>query len=157
MEYKFFIGIDVSKETLDVCLIEYNFPDVFKYLQIVNSSSGMKELFKWLKKMEAFTTSESVFCMEYTGIYNHHATEFLLSQSANIWMENAVHIKRSIGLQRGKNDKVDAKRIAEYALLNVRQVRLWEPSREVLNKIRQLGNLRDNMIDTKSRLENPIK
>ena len=43
---------------------------------------------------------------------------YLNQVEAAIWMESAVHIQRSVGLQRGKNDKIDAKRIALYAYKN---------------------------------------
>ena len=157
MDYKFFIGIDVSKNTLDVCLIEKESPDVNKHIQIKNSRVGMLELLKWLKQVNNYSIAESIFCMEHTGIYNYHALEYLVIKDASIWVENAVHIKRSIGLQRGKSDRVDAKRIAEYALRNARQARLWEPAREEVDEIRQLSNLRDQLVETKSRLENSIR
>ncbi len=82
--------------------------------------------------------------------------EALLLINAHIWVENPVQIKRSGGLQRGKNDKVDAKRIADYALRNVDQVRLWAPTRQVIEKIKELANLRNNLLEIKVKLENPI-
>jgi hypothetical protein len=53
--------------------------------------------------------------MEHTGIYTRHLVESLLLQNAQVWMESALHLKRSIGMIRGKNDKVDSYRIARYA------------------------------------------
>lgn len=35
-------------------------------------------------------------------------------------------IKKSIGLQRGKNDRIDAKRIANYAVLHCRKLKLYK-------------------------------
>jgi hypothetical protein len=31
-----------------------------------------------------------------------------------LWLKNAYQIKHSLGVHRGKNDKVDDRRIAEY-------------------------------------------
>ncbi len=39
----------------------------------------------------------------------------LCMQAFAVWVENALTIKRSAGLQQDKHDKVDAYHIAEYA------------------------------------------
>ena len=62
--------------------------------------------------------------MGHTGIYTRRLVDFLLNQSAKVWMESALHLKRSIGMIRGKNDKVDSYRIARYAMVNADQAKL---------------------------------
>ena len=47
-------------------------------------------------------------------------------------VEMPVNIIRSLGLQRGKNDRVDAHRIALYAYKNRDDVKLWKPQRDVI-------------------------
>lgn len=157
MNYDYFIGIDISKDTLDVCLIERKFSEAEKFFQTKNAASGMKELFSWLKQVQGYSIQGSIFCMEYTGVYNYHALEALLLKGAHVWVENPMQIKKSGGLQRGKNDKTDAKRIASYALRNEDQVRLWLPTRQVVERIKELANLRNNLLEIKVKLENPIK
>lgn len=44
-----------------------------------------------------------------------------------MWLESALQIKRSIGMVRGKDDKVDAQRIARYALLHQQEAQLENP------------------------------
>ena len=56
--------------------------------------------------------------------YNNPLLNLLPALSASIWVERAVHIKQSLGLSRGKTDKVDAKRIALFAYKNRDEVRL---------------------------------
>lgn len=53
--------------------------------------------------------------MEHTGLYNAHALEELFHAGLPLWLENSLQIKKAGGLQRGKNDAIDAVRIAEYA------------------------------------------
>jgi transposase len=53
-------------------------------------------------------------------------------------MEVALRIKKSFGIQRGKSDKVDAKRIAEYGMRNFDKLRLWEPTRATVLYIKDL-------------------
>ncbi|MFD2934606.1 hypothetical protein [Spirosoma flavum] len=50
-------------------------------------------------------------------------------------VEHPIHIKESLGMIRGKNDKVDAQRIAFYAYKNREEVHLWTPKREVIQKL----------------------
>jgi hypothetical protein len=40
---------------------------------------------------------------------------------------------------RGKNDKIDAQRIATYAYKNRDEVRLWVPKRDVIQKLDRTG------------------
>lgn len=53
--------------------------------------------------------------MEHTGIYNYPLLDYLSVKQIAVWLESALHIKHSCGLQRGKNDKIDA----SVARLNV--------------------------------------
>lgn len=56
-----------------------------------------------------------LFCMEHTGIYGRLFQHFLQDHQLALWIESGLQIKRSQGIQRGKNDKVDSFRIAVYA------------------------------------------
>ena len=61
-------------------------------------------------------------------------------------MVPAMEIKKSLGLIRGKNDKVDAERIAEYAYLRRDVLKPYElPSTQIL-KLQKLNTLRARMI-----------
>ena len=73
--------------------------------------------------------------MEATGLYCHTLTEQFSLRAAAIWIENSVQIKRSMGIARGKNDKIDAIRIAQYAAKNIDRIRLWKPMREVHSSV----------------------
>jgi transposase len=109
-----FIGIDVSKLTIDVTLLNPG-KAVKKYKQFTNTPSGMRLLNSWLRKIDEFKYPGSVFCMEHTGIYTRTLLDFLIGKKANVWMESSLQIKKSLGLNRGKNDQIDSLRIAEYS------------------------------------------
>ena len=68
--------------------------------------------------------------MEHTGVYGNHLLAVLQLFTVDTWLESAVQIKRSLGLTRGKNDKVDSKRIALYAFKNQTDIKLWQPPRK---------------------------
>jgi hypothetical protein len=63
MKFTCFIGIDVSKATLDVACCHQDNPNQFSYQQFNNNLSGFKSLLKWLSKQKA-DSQASLFCME---------------------------------------------------------------------------------------------
>lgn len=155
MSYNYFIGIDVSKKTLDFSLLE-NGKQLF-HSQVSNDIEGIKSIFNKLKNEFGIKISQVLFCLEHTGIYGNTVLNYLHGKRASIWLESAVHIKASGGLQRGKSDKVDAFRIAVYAYKNVGQARLWEPARKELQKLNALLAMRARLVNVRTQLESPLK
>jgi transposase len=100
---------------------------------------------------------ETLFCMEHTGVYCRLLSGYLTENKYHVWLEMPVQIIRSLGLQRGKNDYVDAMRIAEYAYLKKDKAVLWQPPREVLLQINDLLTLRERLIESRKSLKQPIK
>ena len=105
---------------------------------------------------------QSLLCCEHTGIYSHILLDFALNPEVALWLESSIRIKRSVGLQRGKSDKrcpagIDAMRIAEYAYRHADQAVIWQPTREVLVRLKQLVAMRKRFITTKHALNVPIK
>jgi transposase len=127
MQYKFYVGVDVSKATLDIAMINDAQRDVIDHVQVSNDDEGIARIFEWLKTHQGFQLEQSLFCMEATGLYCYPLLQFLHTHQVATWVENAIQIKRSLGIQRGKNDMIDAKRIAQYACKNSDKVRLWQP------------------------------
>jgi transposase len=152
MEFTHFIGIDVSKLTLDVTLVRDG--NVIWYLQTTNDRTGVLQIFTQLK---AGVASSTLFCMEHTGIYNEPLLAVLSEKNIAIWLESSLHIKRSSGLQRGKNDKIDSARIAQYAYLHRQYVRLWQAPRDVVKRLRDLVGLRSRLIGAAKQLRAPLK
>ena len=96
------IGIDVSKLTLDVFIKTTNV-----HKQISNDTKGFKELISWLSKQK-INLEETLFCFEHTGWYCLMLSYFLYENKYRYCCINAIEIKRSMGLKRGKSDKADA-------------------------------------------------
>lgn len=133
---KSFIGIDVSKLTLDVSIIT---PSGFhQHQEFENNKKGFKKMNSWLVSTEIYGCSNAMFCMEHTGIYTRQLVEHLLVQGAKVWLESALHLKRSMGMTRGKNDKVDSHRIARYAMTNSDKARFVTVSNKTLQLIKDL-------------------
>lgn len=150
MKFKWFIGIDVSKNTLDITVLNENNKILFK--QIENNVGQVKIFLKDLKSRKV-NLSESLLCMEHTGIYCTPVIEIAEKLSLNLWLENATQIKLSIGLQRGKNDKIDSARIAEYAFRNQDKACLRKPERQAMKKLKDLNLARTRLIETLKSLQ----
>lgn len=103
------IGIDVSKLSIDVCIYSKQL-----VLQFENNNKGFKLMMKWIFKNASFSTEEMMFVFEHTGMYSHLLSVFLTEQKLSFYMASGLEIKRSMGIARGKDDQIDAKRIAQY-------------------------------------------
>jgi len=150
MKFNWFVGIDVSKNTLDITVLKSNEKVLFK--QIENNVKQLKAFLKELKS-EGVLLSESLICMEHTGIYCTPVIEVAEKMSLNLWLENATQIKLSIGMQRGKNDKVDSERIAEYAFRNQDKALLRQPEREAMTKLKELNLARTRLMQMSKSLQ----
>jgi transposase len=154
MTYQYFLGIDTSKATLDYCL--YGQGEKLASGQVSNDKAGLQTLEKRLKSCRVLK-EELLVCVEHTGIYNYNLLHWVSQSSYQLWLENPTAIKRSLGLQRGKNDQVDAQRIAQYAARFADKARLWQPPREVIEELKALMKMRERLLGAKTQLEVPLK
>lgn len=155
MNYNYFIGIDIAKDTLEFCLLKDSKPLFQSSSQ--NSVKGIQAFMKEIKRIPGLNFSNVLFCMEHTGIYNNHLLKYLIDKQCHVWLERGAQIKYSLGLQRGKSDKIDAERIAIYAYKNRESVRLWTPPREVIVQLKSLTSLRNRLLKCLYLLKVPLK
>lgn len=148
MEFKEFIGIDVSKLTLDVCIHSTQEFNVFE-----NSEKGFKLLVKWVCKQSKHLLNESIFVFEHTGLYSYNLSLFLASKEVSMVIVPGIEIKRSIGLVRGKDDKIDAKRIALYAFRRRDEIKPYKLPSTTINRMKQLLTLRDQLVKQRASLK----
>lgn len=155
MEFEFFIGIDVSKNELDFAVQQGK--DLLCHREIANEPAAINVFLRELCTFPGFKLNKAIFCMEHTGIYNNHAVTCLYKRKAHICLEAATQIKNSLGNIRGKNDRVDAMRIAGYAYDKRERLRLWEPKREVVQQLSHLAATRLRLITVKKQLKTPLR
>jgi transposase len=117
-KYFFFIGIDVSKHKLDVCLLADPKEKQHNYLVVSNNAKGINQIIAAANKM-GFHLEQTLFCFENTGIYSMPLAYSLSTLKVDYWVVPAIEIKRAKGITRGKTDKTDARDIAFYAVTHV--------------------------------------
>ena len=136
MHFSQFIGVDISKETLDAAI--YPAKDKkMDFLHFDNTSKGLCKMLTWLKR-RGITPSEMVICAEHTGVYTNPLIAFAEKKGLALSLNSPLDIKHSMGIARGKNDAVDAGRIAEYAHRHQDKLKLYEKPSETIIKLQYL-------------------
>ena len=154
--FSFFVGVDIGKDSLQVAIMDREGKWLWEE-NIANGKAGFKVLHQQLNALPGFSFQHTIFCMEHTGIYNYPLLGYLTKQKAHIWLENALHIKQCSGLQRGKTDKLDAQRIARFAYKNRDDVKLWQPARPQIQKLKYLMQMRARLLKVKKQLTVPMQ
>lgn len=154
-QFKNFVGIDISKATLDVAMIVDG--QVVFCEMIKNTATAIKRSVTQLQKSYNIDFNNTVFCMEYTGIYGSRLIKYLNSEKAVLWLESGTHIKKSLGLTRGKSDKLDSKRIADFAFTHVHKIKKYTPAREVIDQLKILTGERRRYLKCKTQVSCAIK
>ena len=134
------LGIDISKLTIDVYLHVNQSHELFN-----NNPAGFRKLISWLKKKKIIL-KDLLICFEHTGMYSFELANFLTIKNIDYVMESAIQIKRSMGIVRGKNDKIDAQRIADYAYRRRDKLEFSVLPSKMISKIQKLLSLRETMV-----------
>lgn len=75
MDMCYFIGVDVSKATLDWAVFDGK--TLLLQSQSENTEKGIKATLRLIRALPGFKASQSVCCAEHTGIYNAHLLAYL--------------------------------------------------------------------------------
>lgn len=140
MKKNYSIGIDVSKKTLDICLVAGE--ETLAEVRIANRVRTISSTLRRLMSRFGVCAEDLVVCAEYTGPYTYPLRVACLGDGIALCLENPLQIKLSIGLTRGKNDKVDARRIARYAERFRPALRLCQAPDEALERLTRLETMR---------------
>lgn len=146
------MGMDVSKKTLDCHLFiqQKSLPPVS------NDSKGFKTIKRWLLK-ELKTTEGLLVVMEYTGIYTYGIERFLEQQQIKFVKRAALDVKRSLGMVRGKSDKVDARFISKYGWMRKEELQPMSPLSDAQLELQQLMSHSDKLVSDKASYQSKLK
>jgi transposase len=153
MDKSIYVCIDISKKTMDVAVCKEGMIVKEHHLQVENTSYGYRTMMSRLTKMTGGDKKDMVICMEHTGVYSLTFQCLLEDDQVAYTMVSPLHLKQSMGLVRGKNDKVDAFRIADFCYTHRHKL---QPSRLPSDSLQQLKKLmaeRDRYVNHKRMLE----
>jgi transposase len=145
------LGIDISKLTFHAAVLKDDKRATVK--EFSNDEAGFAELSEWLKVQGV----EQVHaCLEATSIYGHALASYLHTHGHLVSIVNPARIKGygQSQLRRTKNDRADAKLIAQFC----RDIKPsgWQPSEVVVVELqaftRRLEALEQMVTQEKNRL-----
>lgn len=139
-KWKFILGVDVSKLTLDIHCSELG-----AHIKIANGSEGFKKLQSWCKEL-CIELGNCLVAMEYTGGYEYKLIQFCESKNITFTRLPGLAVKNSMGIVRGKNDKVDARRIAQYVSEKGPEIKVASPVNPVIAGLRQYLSFRKRLV-----------
>ena len=120
-----FVGLDVGKKNFR-CIINVRRRKKSCLTSLFdNTPTGIQSLLDWIAGYH-LSLSKLLFCAENMGSYVTELSVSSVSMGFSLALVCPLTIKKSIGLQRGKNDRIDAKRIANYAVLHYRKLELYK-------------------------------
>jgi transposase len=145
---KKFVGIDISKETLDI------------YFEQEGKGCHIKlnQTEKDYKVLLYLIDNDSIFIMEATGNYHLNLANYLHQAGIKVVAENPLKIKRfsQMSLQRTKTDKADAKLIYEYGrlILSSTEPHFWQPDNLDIGHLKQYATVRHQLVKQRTALSN---
>lgn len=151
---KIVIGIDVSKEKLDFCVQSEE--KVLQEFLVENTFCAIKSSLKKVFKDYQIKAEDAVLCAEYTGQYTYPLSCASEELGLDLWLENPAQIKLSSGVQRGKNDRLDARKIAAYAARFQDKMRLFSLPEKNIASLKQLISERDMYISDKGKYQGQL-
>lgn len=143
-----YIGIDVSKEFLDIV-------DGVNHYQIFNDATSIEQFLNKYKQQKVFV------CAEYTGPYHYALAEVCCEKNVTLFLCDGFkisHAKRAAGW-RAKTDKGDADFLRAYAMKNKLKPYVMSKTLDEIKglmnfqalkikHLRSLKNLRDSVTST---------
>ena len=114
-----------------------------------NNASGFEDLIKWLKQL-TIDVSKLIIVMEHTGLYSYQFEQFLHRHQVSFTKISGLAIKRSMGLVRGKCDKKDAVRIAQYGFEKADRLTPDKPISNRLQRLQMLHSTRERLVKNRA-------
>jgi len=160
MEFKFILGVDMSKEWFHFCLQDRNFSIRWED-QVTNEPDAIFDFISHLlKRPQIQQLDEIILCLEHTGIYVQHLIRCWLSKGGRLSLIPATKISRQLAGAQGwseKLDLLDARRLAEYGLRFADKLELWQLKSKVLDKLQRLHRLRRRLLKVINILQVPVQ
>ena len=150
-KWEFTLGVDVSKNTLDISCSELN-----EHVKIKNGTEGFTVFLKWCKHFK-IDLKQSFLVMEFTGGYEYKLIQFCESRGILYTRIPGLAIKNSLGITRGKNDKVDSSRIAQYGEEKHKSLTPSRPLNPAIVSLKELLSFRKRLVRENAGYQATIK
>jgi len=141
-----FVGVDVSKATLDVCVLDG------ATASLANETGAIQA---WVRSLPP----DAAIAMESTGRYHQVLVRACHAAGRKVFVLNAkdVYFYAKALSQRGKTDRLDARVIARYLAEHHRELKAWEPPPEWTDALQDLLRCRAGIADKRASIKLMLK
>lgn len=152
----YYIGIDVSSDDFAASIFTSVNKDIKTEEGFENNPTGFDVFLSWLQKYSV-SIENSIICMEATGVYGEALSYWLVAKGFKTVVEHPLKVKRAFLSKGHKTDRIDSKKIAEYAYRHVDKLKLWTPPEKIVEQIKVLLAAREQFVKQKTANNNALK
>lgn len=155
---KYTIGVDISKDKFDVCMLSVDVKLQSKIKgkrKFSNTPAGFKEFLLWLTKHSKLETEVEIL-MEATGVYHERLAIWLTEQGQQVFVvlpNKSSKYMQALGLKT-KNDGVDAKGLAMMCIGH--RFEQWKPIGKYNYELRLLTRHYQSTQEIKTVFQNQV-
>jgi len=156
---KYSVGIDISKDEMDVCfksLLMGQETKIKGTRKFPNTKKGFDQIVSWIDKRHKDKTISLVVVVEATGVYHENVSHYLHGSGyrVSIVLPNQSNsYMKSLGI-KSKTDPIDSKALAQMGA--ERKLHIWEPPNAELMELRSLTRHKNNLQKMKTELKNRL-
>ncbi len=136
-------GIDLSQKKFDVCTLSSAQKE--KHSIVKNNFNGIVSFLESIPK-------NSLICCEHTGVYGDLMLFLANQMGIEIVFVPGYEIRYSLGLRKGKTDKIDAKKILEYCIRFNDKLKITKFLEEDIHELREIFRLRMQLVKERKML-----
>ena len=152
MNFKVFIGIDVSKSDFHVFIHHKKV-----YAKFSNNQDGFEKMITWVTDQVGNNKQHIAFAFEHTGLYSLNLSAFLDGNDYQFTILPGLELKRSQGMRRGKSDKTDARAICEYVYEKKEKLKLYQMPSKLLLQLKRLLSYRERLVKERAAFKSRLK
>lgn len=136
-------GIDLSQKKFDVSFMDESNKNVHRIIK--NNLNG---IVRFLEELPA----DALLCAEHTGVYGELLVFMCGCLKIPIALSTGYQIRHSLGLLKGKSDKIDSIRIREYGERFGDKLTSIDFQSESLKELKELFKLRSQLVKERKML-----
>ena len=140
-----YIGIDIAAESFAASIFTSVIKPIISKPDFVNNPNGFESFVSWMSSY-GVDVSNSILCMEATGVYGESLCYWLAAKDYRVVVEHPMKVKKAFLTKGHKTDEVDSKKIAEYAYRHVDKLKLWSPPGKIVEQIKVLLSSREQFV-----------
>ena len=150
------IGVDMAADNFALTAYDTVTTNYSKAQTFDNHPEGLGALQSYLDEHQ-MTPSNTVFCLEATGVYVEPLAYFLTAKGYPLAIEAPHKTKRAFYPLGPKTDPIDSRQLAEYAYRFFDQLPFWKPSETIIEQVRVLLTTREQFVEQRTANQNALQ